>query len=125
MKSKLKQIEVWQNLFKWDTSGKSQKLFINEILTLQMLEEAKKLKKVDHCPYFAEYMGFVVNSDKYEYFGTILIKWYPLWRLSNYLREMDASNTPIKRSELVDLASQIARGKISANNLEFILRFCF
>ena len=79
--------------------------FINEIINSQKLEEEKKSKKKEKIPYFTEYLGFVLFSDiNYEYFGSIITKWYELGTLADY-------QLNLSKNELVDLASQIARGK--------------
>ena len=97
---------ILTNRLKQDSLN-SKDCFINEIINLQMLEEAKKSKKKASCSYFVEYLGFILHSDiNYEYFGSIITKWYDLGTLIEYQNKNELAT-----SELVDLACQIAKGK--------------
>ena len=96
--------------------------FPNEIITFQILESQELLKK---SPYIAEYIGFIMYESG-PYFGSIVIKYYPLGDLAHYCKKLIGSKSKkskqnddpvqinkIKSKEiyvLVDLAKQIAEG---------------
>ena len=83
-------------------------VFINEIISLQLVEEAKKSQKKEMCPFFIEYLGFILYSDiNYEYFGSVLFKWHEMDNLRNY---QTSKNVLFQKSQMVELVSQIARG---------------
>ncbi len=104
------------------TNDEREEGFPNEIITFQILESQELLKK---SPYMAEYIGFIMHENG-PYFGSIVIKYYPLGDLAQYCKKLIASKSKtakqngdqvqinkIKSKEiyvLVDLAKQIAQG---------------
>ena len=99
------------------TNDEREEDFPNEIITFQILESQELLKK---SPYIAEYIGFIMYESG-PYFGSIVIKYYPLGDLAHYCKQLIGSKSKkskqndqgIKSREinvLVDLAKQIAEG---------------
>ena len=88
--------------------------FSNEIITFQILESQELSKR---SPYIAEYIGFVLYESG-PYFGSIVLKYYPLGDLADYCRNLNKSsccarqnrNKPKEINQLVDFAKQIAEG---------------
>jgi hypothetical protein len=68
-------------------------------------------------PYIAEYIGFVLYESG-PYFGSIVLKYYPLGDLADYCRNLNKSsccarqnrNKPKEINQLVDFAKQITEG---------------
>ena len=128
--------------FHWNYSDDGIDYFTNEIVTYQLIqdtslstEDSRRIKKF---PSIAEYMGFILNDISDPYFGSIVIKWYPMGDLSTYtyyisnpkwfaktdeiikvdeinefiLTEEKKNEMPKEIEQLVELAKQIAQGSI-------------
>ena len=99
------------------TNDEREEDFPNEIITFQILESQELLKK---SPYIAEYIGFIMYESG-PYFGSIVIKFYPLGDLAHYCKQLIGSKSKKSKQNdqgiksrainvLVDLAKQIAEG---------------
>jgi hypothetical protein len=101
-------------------------IFKNEIVNYQIIKNrSKKCKNEEErvkLSYFADYVGFMMNDDELNpFFGSILIMFYPIGNLREYIQANKCINSInaedinidpklIDINQLVDFTGQIAIG---------------
>jgi hypothetical protein len=124
LKEKCFQVSV--KSFTRDDIEINSEIFKNEIVNYQIIKNrSKKCKNEEErvkLSYFADYVGFMMNDDALNpFFGSILIMYYPIGNLREYIKAKkcinsikaeDINKDPSLKNinQLIDFAGQIAIG---------------
>ena len=141
--------------YNWKYSKESLEFFLNEIVTFQIIQERikdttlKEAKETLKCPYIAEYLGFMLYDSAEPFYGSIVLKWYPMGDLCSFTRRLSNPKWFLKPDEtsennidvfqfekkceempkeidlLIELARQIAEGFFEKIMLFFLFHVIY